>query len=314
MPIVSCVSTHSGNSLPMPSACVLALGSFDGVHLAHRALLSRAKSLRDGAFADAACGAFCFLQPPADLLLGNAAPKHLCTLEQKLEHFASCGIEIAILADFSALQSLSPDAFVKEILQEQCHAVAAVCGFNYRFGKNGKGDANLLGSLMPFTEVQAEIRMEGDTVSSTRIRSLLTKGDVERAARLLSYSYTLRATVLHGKALGRKLGTPTINQAFPDKALIPSHGVYLTRCRMDGIEKFGVSNVGVRPTVENNAHANCETYLLDFSGDLYGKTVDVSFLKMIRPEIKFSSKEELIAQIELDEQAARRMICDGDLF
>ena len=308
MPGFRCVSLKDGTQLPLPSSCVLALGTFDGVHLAHRALIARTKRLRDAQFPHALCGVFCFEAPPADTILSECAPLHLCTLEQKLEHFASLGMDMVILADFAEIRALSPVDFVKSVLCGQCGAVAAVCGFNYRFGKNGEGDATLLSSLLPCVEIQEEYKLDGITVSSTRIRSLLSSGETAKAAQLLSYPYTLRAPVIHGKELGRKLGTPTINQAFTDRMLIPAHGVYLTQCLVDQACWYGISNVGIRPTVEDQSVANCETYLLDFSGDLYGKVVDVSFLERIRPEIKFDSKELLIKQIEKDVQVAKELI------
>ncbi len=300
-----CISLRDGTPVPIPEALVLCLGKFDGVHLAHRRLLSHAKKLRDSRFPSAVCGVFCFSRLPLDSLSKNP-PAHLCTLEQKLAAFYEEGMEVAILADFDSLRELSPEVFVQTILKEGCNTVAAVCGFNYRFGKNGAGNAALLCKLLGNVEVQEEVKLDGETVSSSRIRALLQNGDVALAAKLLTHPYTLSVPVVHGKALGRTWGIPTVNQNFPHALLIPMHGVYLTECRVEDRKYCGISNVGVRPTVENDTIANCETYLLDFDGDLYGKKLSVSFLELLRPEIKFSSKEELTAQIQQDIATAKK--------
>ena len=150
-----------------------------------------------------------------------------------------------------------------------------------------------------------EVTKNGKTVSSSRIRTLLAQGDVQTAACLLQHPYSFTAPVLHGKQLGRRIGSPTINQVFPHGLQVPLCGVYVTECTVDGKRYRGVSNVGVRPTVDLDAAVNCETYLLDFEGDLYGKEVTVAFLDFLRPEQKFTSLDELRAQIEKDVRQAR---------
>ena len=153
--------------------------------------------------------------------------------------------------------------------------------------------------------VRDEIAVNGQTVSSTRIRGLLEAGEVDEANSLLTRPYGFEAKVVHGKALGKQWNTPTVNQYVPDGMLIPRHGVYVTENEVDGIRYRGVTNVGVHPTVDRNATVNCETYLLDFSGDLYGKTIKISFLKFLRPEKKFESANALKAQIYADIESAR---------
>ncbi|MBR2721827.1 MAG: bifunctional riboflavin kinase/FAD synthetase [Clostridia bacterium] len=298
-----CISLKDGAVIPTPPSLILCLGNFDGLHVAHRQLLARAKKLRDSRFPSAVCGVFCFSQPPLEVL-NQHAPAQLFTAEQKLAAFSEAGMEVAILADFSALRDLTPKAFVKEILLEQCHTVAAVCGFNYHFGKGGVGDASLLSSLLDTVEVVEEV----PGVSSSLIRSLLYEGKIEQANALLTRPYSLCAPVVHGKGLGRNLGTPTVNQQFPKSLLIPRHGVYLTSCQIGEASYFGISNVGVRPTVDQDGVANCETYLFDFDGTLYGKELTVCFLKFLRPEQKFSSKEELMAQIQKDIEQAEKAL------
>ena len=305
MAFVSCISLATMTQAPAPAASVLCLGNFDGVHLAHRELLNSAKKLRSLLSADTACGVFCFSSSPADYLSATP-PAQLCTFEQKLELFRECGMDYAFVVDFPSVRNLSPDEFIQSVLKNECNCVGAICGFNFRFGKNGEGTPRLLKESMNApVEIQDAVLHAGEPISSTRIRGLLLDGNVKEAANLLGRPYSFTAPVLHGKQLGHKLGAPTINQRIPDKMLIPAYGVYVTECEVAGKVFRAVTNVGVRPTVEKNAAANCESYLLDFDGDLYEKSVKISFLARIRPEKQFSSQEELQAQIHRDIDTAR---------
>ncbi|MBQ7335266.1 MAG: bifunctional riboflavin kinase/FAD synthetase [Clostridia bacterium] len=303
---IECISLYTGNTVEIPEESVLCLGNFDGVHLAHRTLLQTALQLRDQVHPNAVCGVFCFREHSADYLSNSSVP-HLCTTAQKLERFRDIGMDVVFLADFPSIRSLSPQAFVQTVLKDLCHCVGAVCGFNYRFGKNAMGTAQDLSALLDApVRICDEFLVDGQTVSSTQIRTLLANGDVEHAAKLLTLPYSITAPVIHGKALGRKLGTPTVNQAFPKGLQIPKHGVYLTDCRIGQKHYRGVTNVGVRPTVDIQAQVNCETYLLDFTGDVYGEEIETSFLRFLRPEQKFQNQEELRNQILLDIEAAKQ--------
>lgn len=305
MQAVSCISLSDGQETAFPSQSVLCLGNFDGVHAAHRELMKKTLLLRNEKFPSAACAVFCFRVPSSEFLSGAAVPR-LCTLEEKLQYFRQMGMEYAFLADFPSIRALTPTLFVEEILKNTCHCVGAVCGFNFAFGQNADGKADMLADMLQAPVIiQSEVCIDGARVSSTRIREYLLMGAPEKAAQMLLRPYSFCAEVVHGKALGHKLGTPTINQFFPSALLIPRHGVYVTDCETDGRIYRGVSNVGLRPTVDNSSSANCETYLLDFSGDLYGKLVRVSFLKFLRPEQAFDSIDTLRAQIQCDVKAAR---------
>lgn len=306
MSAITCISLATMAETATPPESVICLGNFDGVHAAHRELMRQTARLQAERFATASRAVFCFDPPSSDLLSPTPIP-HLATREQKLGLFREMGMEYAFLADFCAIRDLSPMEFTEQILHNTCNCVAAVCGFNFRFGKNGDGSsADLHALLHAPVLVCEEITLEGETVSSTAIRRLLTDGNVERANRMLMRPYSICAEIVHGKSLGQKLGTPTINQRIPRGMLIPRHGVYVTDCEIDGKVWRGVSNVGVRPTVESTSSANCETYLLDFSGDLYGKTARISFRAFLRPERTFSSLEELKEQIERNISDARR--------
>ena len=289
----------------MPEASVLCLGNFDGVHLAHRALLSRARQVRDASHPNAACGVFCFRGLSSDHLL-ESPPPHLCTEEERLARFAEAGMEFAIVADFPSVRELDAEAFLTSLLIEEFHCVATVCGFNYRFGSGGRGTPDLLRAhLGEDAHVAPPVHALGAPVSSTRIRTLLQKGEAEEATRLLCRPYGFSAPVLHGKQLGRTIGIPTLNQTVPRGLLTPKHGVYVTECSVDGVRYRGVTNVGVHPTVDKDAPVNCETFLLDFSEEIYGKTVSLSFLRYLRPERRFDSLEELRLQIRADVAAAQ---------
>ena len=290
---------------------VLALGNFDGVHLAHSTLFARAVQIaRDRTVAPTAGAAFCF-DPPSSCYLGMS-DGCLSTREEKLMLLKQNGLDYALLADFSRLRSLSAEAFVREVLAGECRTVHAVCGFHYRFGKGGSGTADTLCDLLGKDAVSIippmSLTLDGQDVliSSTAIRTALSRGDVDTAAHLLGRPYSLTAPVVHGKQLGRTLGLPTINQNVPTDKLIPRNGIYVSRICLQGEPRYGVTNVGHRPTVDG-AHAsiNCETHILDLDRDLYGETVTVEFLHRLRDERQFASVEALKAAIEQDIASAR---------
>lgn len=290
-------------------ASILCLGNFDGVHYAHRTLLRQAKRMRDEKLPRARVGVFCFEKPSTDFL-STDPPKHLTTLEQKLKFFADEGMDFAYVTDFEALRDLSPEEFVNKVLIAQCNCKAAVCGFNYRFGKSGSGTPSLLKTLLGENAVvvQNAVEYNGITVSSTRIRELLNQGNVKEANALLTIPFSITAPVEHGKGLGRQLGAPTFNQLPPDGMLIPARGVYLTRCKVDGEFYYGLTNVGTHPTVDADAALNLETHLLDFGGDLYQKELTVEFWDYIRPERRFGSPKDLQEQIQQDIKAVKERL------
>ena len=306
MPSVKYISLQTEQSSTISEANILCLGNFDGVHLAHRTLLREAKKLQIQKMPNARVGVFCFENPSTDFLSPNP-PKHLTTLEQKLKYFADEGMDFACVADFSALQDLSPEAFVNDVLIGQCACKAVVCGYNYRFGKGGMGTYQMLEALFPNDCVVTvpAVYQNDETVSSTRIRELLKLGKVKEANVLLTMPYSITASVEHGKGLGRHLGAPTFNQAPPTEVLIPARGVYLTRCFIGDKYYYGLTNIGTHPTVDVSAPLNIETHLLDFEGDIYLQEICVEFLDYIRPELCFKSKEDLQQQIQQDIKAVK---------
>ncbi len=269
-----------------------AIGNFDGVHIGHKKLILHAAARPNGTCKSAV---WTFTEPSSHCL--DRKIPLLSTMEERLDLFRALGIDIVFLEDFKRIQDMDAKTFAAEILYRDCHVRVAVCGFNFRYGKNATGTAETLSetfhSIGASVTVMPPCKMEGVIVSSSEIRAALAAGDTEHAAKLLGRYYSLDAAVCHGKRLGHTLGFPTANQQFPEAKAIPRFGVYATRVFVDGKQYYGVSNVGIRPTVENTQHANCETYILDFTGDLYGKSIQVQFCRFLRPEEKFSDSDTL---------------------
>jgi len=273
-----------------PTPTVTALGFFDGVHLAHAALLRQTVEMAKQKGCRPAV--FTFLDAP------HKEGKKLFSKQERLEQFEACGIETVFLAEFEALRSLSPEQFIQTVLEDICHTKAAVCGYNFRFGKDAAGDAALLKQHLPESYILPPYKHGGELISSTRIRTLIEDGKVEEAAQLLGAPYTVKGSVLHGKALGRTLGFPTANM-MPQE-LLPKNGVYETRAFIDGSVYAALTDIGTRPTVEGKGERRMETYILDFDGDLYGKELSVTFLRCLREEIRFASADDLKAQLKKD--------------
>lgn len=287
---------------------VIALGNFDGVHLAHRALLLEAVRLAKR-LGDLQVGAFCFSGAPAAYLSGASVPL-LCPLEKRIEKILALGVDFVAVADFKDFCDVSAEDFIQNTLKGELRAVGAVCGFNNRFGKGGVGTPLLLREQFgeDAVVVLPEVKLNSDTVSSSAIRALLADGKTETAAEMLGEPFSLTSRVVHGKRLGRALGFPTANLLFPRGTVIPGRGIYATRViTPDGVRRIGVSNVGIRPTITDGSDthaANCETYIHDFCGDLYDKTLTVEFCRYLRAERKFDSVDALKEQISRDLTAA----------
>ncbi len=307
---VGCRSLKTGSEIPIPEQTVICLGNFDGVHLGHQALLRKAVSVRNLSFPEAVCTVLCFRNPSTDVLIQNP-PSHLTTFEEKMQLFSQAGAEAVLLVDFESIRNLTPEIFAGEILKKICHCRSVVCGFNYRFGKGAAGTPDTLKKIFGRSvTVCKAVTNQGQPISSTRIRTALAEGRPEDAASMLGRAYSMSGTVQHGKELGRKLGFPTINLGFPAHSFVPKYGVYVTNCTVDNMIYRGVTNVGVHPTVDLSAPANCETHLLGYEGNLYGKTVRIDFLKFLRPERNFDSKEALREQISHDVFSATQYIPD----
>ncbi|MBQ8495895.1 MAG: bifunctional riboflavin kinase/FAD synthetase [Clostridia bacterium] len=281
-----------------------AIGNFDGVHLGHRALITLAAEKKDGITKSAV---WTFAEPSSRALGGVSL---LTDTAERATLFRSLGIDLLFLADFEEMRSLSPEDFAEDILYRRCQVRRVVCGFNFRYGKMAAGNAETLKSsfdrLGGKTEIVPPFCLNGAVVSSSEIREALSIGNMKRARAMLDRPYSLTAEIVHGKQLGRTLGFPTANQRFPKGRAVPKYGVYAVRLTIDGKTYEGVANVGVRPTVENTLRANCETYVFDFEGNLYGKTATTEFLAFLRPERHFSDVNALTDAVNGDKETAKR--------
>lgn len=325
-PKLTFLDLRGGSSRPMttpPARSVVCLGNFDGVHRAHAVLLSEGISLARRLSAceghEILAGAFCFIRPTVDFVLRpeGVTPVrvrgHLTTLRDKVRLFAEAGLDFVCLCNFPDIRDHSPAEFI-DLLRTACNCEGVVCGFNYFFGKEAKGTPALLTAAFGEDHIfiQPEMALDGMTVSSSRIRSCIASGDTETAERLLGRPYSLDTAVVHGKALGRTLGFPTANQYFPTERAIPEKGVYATLCHTPYGVFPGVSNVGIRPTVDFGGRVNCETHIIGMNGDLYGRRIRVEFLTKLRDEQKFNSVEELTAAIRRDTEAAIRHVAERE--
>lgn len=296
--------TASDFQLNTPS--VVALGCFDGVHIGHRALIKEAR--RAATKKKLPLTVFSFSEPPKNFFVKGSVPL-LTDKKEKKRLMASLGVDIFVCVDFSLeIASLTPEKFFEDIIISRLCAREVFCGFNYRFGKDALGDAELLSKLCREKSVGfysiPPVLLDGLTVSSSEIRSQLTSGHVAAAAKLLGRYYSVKSEVVIGKQLGRALGFPTVNQLISKESTPLKNGVYRTRTRIGHLIKPSITNVGVRPTVDG--HTLCaETNVFDFDGDLYGRNIRVEFLEFIRPEKKFDSVEQLSKQVQKDIEKAK---------
>ena len=286
--------------LNIPSS-VLALGFFDGVHIAHRDLMKTAKE--EARKRGISFGIFTF---SSGGIKQDSAK--IYSDEEKAEIFKELGADFTVFADFPAISGCSPECFVKDILCRDLNCKACVAGFNFRFGKGASGGANELSRLMKDAGAEAIIREEikgegGVTLSTSLIRNLISDGRISEANRILVIPYNIKGRVLHGRAVGRSIGFPTVNIPLAENHLVLPSGVYATATRTDAGEFPSVTNVGTCPTFgERSIHA--ETHLCAFSGNLYGQEIEIRFLSRLRDEQVFSSKEMLIKQINVDKNKA----------
>jgi riboflavin kinase / FMN adenylyltransferase len=292
---------------------VVALGNFDGVHLGHQAVLRRA--VEEGRRREVRVVAATFDPHPRAVLVPVSEPSLLTTLELRREALLGYGAdEVRVIRFDEELSRKSPEEFVRDVLVGEIGAGAVVVGENFRFGHRAAGDVGDLGRLMEgfggqayAVPVRSEFREA--PISSTRIRALVGGGEVVEAARLLGRPYVLRGEVVVGDQRGRRIGFPTAN-VLPDPALVvPARGVYAGFVRVGKVVHAACTNIGVAPTFARGK-SRIEAHVLDFKGDLYGRVVDVSFVRRIRQEKRFSGVEELKAQIARDVEEAQRITND----
>lgn len=275
---------------------VIALGFFDGVHLGHAALLKTARQMADQLHCPATV--LTFDLHPTTLVTGKPMPLICSSADRAALVQRLYGIDEVLFSHFDRQMMEMPwEAYVREYLHRQLRAVHLVCGRDYRFGWRGEGNPQRLqqvcAQLGIGCTVVDEVTLHGRKVSSTHIRQLLQDGSLELANEFLGHPHCISGTVIHGRQLGRALGTPTANILLDEYVLPPAFGVYATRVFIGSRSYLAVTNVGVRPTVDSGNQVTVEPWILDFDGDLYGQTIRVEFHKFLRSEQKFDSLDAL---------------------
>ena len=270
----------------------VAIGTFDGVHLGHRAVIEGADTV------------LTFDPHPLEVLHPAATPKLIMPFGVKRDVIEGLGVEELVVIPFDKeFAQRSAEDFIEHVLLEKLDAKQVSVGENFRFGAKAKGDPAMLEARSEFrTRVVPLVEVDGETVSSTRIRALVAAGEMEAARRCLGSPFMVEGTVVKGDQRGRELGFPTANLVPDDRLAIPGHGVYAAFA--NGLP--AAVNVGVRPTFESGRGVLIETYVIDYDEDLYGKTLRVAFVERLRGERRYPNVDELVAQMHQDVEDARR--------
>jgi riboflavin kinase/FMN adenylyltransferase len=289
--------------------CVMSLGNFDGMHRGHQALLE--KMMAKARHEKIPGGLMTFDPHPTRLLFPERAAKSIFDLTEKIEFSKNLGLDFFIVEPFSReLSELTPEEFFKTLLTSSFKLKFLYVGHDFRFGRNKSGTIEVLEGLCLGNGVKLEVfppvKINGEIVSSTKIREAIALGEIEKANLFLGHNYFLKGVVERGAGRGKKIGFPTAN-LFTSAELFPRNGVYVTLFLVAGKIYHGVTNVGVNPTFneKNRRPIQVETYILDFEKEIYGEPCGLSFLHYLRPEIKFESIDELIKKIKSDVEIAR---------
>lgn len=286
----------------------VSLGNFDGVHKGHQKLMkenikiSKAKNLTPSVLL--------FKENTKNIL--NGEREYLTSLEDKIEILKNLGIECFCLLEFSdKFKNLSPYEFIEEILYKKLNTKYVIVGDNYRFGKMAKGDIKTLKKYEEDFAYKTKVvdfeLDDGKIINSTDIRQMVREGKIEKANKDLGHPFKMQGKVIKGAQRGRLLNFPTANLKPSFKYVTAKSGVYFTRVNIDRDFYYGLTDIGTNPTFENKK-MKIETYIMDFSKDIYGKNMSIEFLEYLRPDFKFNSPEELIAQMEKDKKTGRNLI------
>lgn len=295
----------------LQSPLVVVAGTFDGVHLGHRALINRARE--EAKQHQGKLVVMTFNEHPASFLRPKKAPKLLTSTSQKTKLLQSLGVDILLLLPFNAvLAATTAEQFIHQIVAAADGLKAICVGSSWSFGQGGRGNVSLLrhmGEKYYFSVITIDPIYSGnEVISSTRIRSLITSGDFNGAAICLGYPYALSGRVVHGAGRGKELGFPTANLSL-DNMQLPSSGVYLAKASVLGIFYDAIVNIGYRPTMDAmNNTITVEVYLLDFTGDLYGQEMRLEFISFLRKEMRFVNVDALKNQIEKDLQVVKKLL------
>ena len=304
MEIITSLDAELKNKYP---ATVIALGTFDGLHLGHTDVINTAKNYAERSGLKLAV--FTFSNHPLALIRPDLVPVRIISAEEKIKLLESFGVDYLINISFTEdFAALSPDEFLERMACFNYRCL--VVGENFTYGFLGSGKTETLersGRKNGFDViVRPLVKMNGNVVSSTGIRNLIQAGHIEYANRMLGRAYSITGTIVHGEQRGRKLGFPTANiELLHGEMAVPAPGVYAVTASIEGSIYEGMGNIGNNPTFNDVEHARLEVNLFNCSGDLYGKTMSVQFHKYIRAEKKFSGVEELCRQIEEDKNAIK---------
>jgi riboflavin kinase / FMN adenylyltransferase len=283
------------------------IGNFDGVHVGHREFLSRIAD--DCKKSKSKFVVVTFIPHPVQILKAQSGFL-INTYSERRELLAECGVDYLLEIDFTRdFSTLSPETFLKNYIFAIPGVHKIYLGHDFAFGANKSGDHKLAKDYCEKVNVQLilqdEFKCQGEVVSSSVIRSSIQKGEMEKVRSFLGRNYFLSGRVIKGQGRGRQIGFPTANMEYDKELMIPAGGVYITQTRIKDMVYNSVTNIGINPTFNMGHAINIETHLLDFSRDIYGEELRVSFLKKLRDEKKFSSVNDLIAQIDHDVKVAR---------
>jgi riboflavin kinase / FMN adenylyltransferase len=297
------------SALPVMRNPLVTLGTYDGVHVGHRMILTQLIQKAAEASKDSMLITF---DPHPRQALGLGEVSLLSTLDEKIELLEQTGLDYLIVLPFTKeFSNQSATEFINRVLIEQLNISEIILGYDHKFGHNREGDVHLLANILGktgrlVTEIPAQ-DVDEIIVSSTKIRTALVQGDLEGANRLLGYQYQIQGKVVAGNQLGRTIGFPTANiEPTTSSKLIPGDGVYAVEFRVNERTYLGMMNIGIRPTVSNSTHRVIEVHVLDFNADIYDESVRITVCKRIRGEQVFSGLEALTEQLKKDEVDSRR--------
>ncbi|MBQ7654416.1 MAG: bifunctional riboflavin kinase/FAD synthetase [Clostridia bacterium] len=282
----------------------VALGSFDGVHIGHAAVLERALGFKsEYGFIPTA---LLFKRHPQECF--GKKTSLLTSYKKRNELIEKAGLKIFEI-DFPDVKDMSAEEFVEEIIIKRLNAGAVLCGYNYHFGKNSSGNCKTLEKICKkngvIVSVADKVVSNGVPVSSSEIRRLISEGNIVLANKMLGREFSFDGKVFFGASNGKKLGFPTANQYFEKNMVVPKIGVYASSCVIEGKEYFGFTDIGTRPTFDNG-EVRAETHLFGLDRELYGENIEVKLYTFLREEIKFPNKEALISQLNLDREKVKK--------
>lgn len=281
----------------------IAIGMFDGVHLGHKAVIQKAIDYAKQNHIQS--GVITLSKHPRELT-SEKAPELLTDLKQRLILFERMGLDLVLVIDFNQeLMNTSAEDYLNKYLKDFLRAQFISTGYDHHFGKNREGNIQFLEKWSEKNSIrlniEKEFRIEGETVSSSKIRELIKNGEIEKANKFLGHDFFILSKVIHGDKRGSKLGLPTTNLEITEKMIIPKTGVYAGYCKVKNIEYNCAINVGYRPSFDSGENKlTIEAHILDFDQEIYGQEIELYFKKRLRDEKKFASENELIEQIKLD--------------